>query len=174
MKTVTRKYQVFTFNELSEDAQTKAIEKERESENECLGDWLPNDMQEKCNELLKKHEIEGEPRVYYSLSYCQGDGAMFEGSFYWKGFSIVIKHEGRYNHENSKSIDMVKPLDDGGEEVSTDEEDEEFNKLYVSICKELAQWGYDLIESATSDEAIKEKLEDLKGDYLKDGTVFKS
>jgi len=168
MKQVTKEYEVFTFEELSEEVQAKVLERFRQEEYETLHGL--NDYLEDCLfELLENDNIayEENPKLYYSLSYCQGDGVMFEGTFQWEGFTFVVKHSGHYNHENSKTIDA---MNEEGEDDET--KLEEFNEVYVSICKQLEKLGYDYIEDVTSDESVKDMILVNEYEFLKDGTVF--
>lgn len=88
MKTITREYQLYTFDELSQEAKDKARAKYNEN-NEYY--FLGDNMAERLHELLEENKIKDlndtskagtKPTpVFYSLSYSQGDGAMFEGNF---------------------------------------------------------------------------------------------
>lgn len=148
---------LYKFEELAKEVQEKVLKNFRDDD-EC--EYLPQDMQYKIEELLKENSITGDARVFYSLSYCQGDGAMFEGYFQWKGYNVNIKHAGRYYHYNSKDITIT---DDEGNDIDG-QIYEEFNDLYVSICKELARYGYDCIETHNSDENLTDMIQ--ANDYL--------
>jgi hypothetical protein len=147
MKTIS--INLYTINELKEQfpkGYEKAIQKMRE-ENEYWG--LSDYMNDNLRELLDNTEIklvEGyKMQVFYSLSYCQGDGAMFEGTFLYRDkYYITAKQSGHYYHYNSKNI-TVEEEDIDGNEVDTGEIEEEFNKIYVDICDELEKIGYDYI-----------------------------
>jgi len=147
-KTIT----LYSFDELSKEVQAKVLQNFRDND-EC--EYLPDDMQYKIEELLEENSITGDARVFYSLSYCQGDGAMFEGNFEWKGYNVNIKHAGRYYHYNSKDITIT---DDEGNDIDG-QIYEKFNDLYVSICEELARYGYDCIKSHNSDENLIDMIE---------------
>ena len=81
MKEVTKKYNVYEFNELDKEIQERLIAEEIESiKDEYCDLFLYEDMEQKARELLRenfgdKAEIDA---IYYSLSYCQGDGAMIQ------------------------------------------------------------------------------------------------
>ena len=102
MKQIT--INLYNFNELSESAKEKAIQ-----------DWIEHDdlpflegaMDDYLIDLLIDNGIESDnAKTFYSLSYCQGDGAMFEGSFMYQGVSIVAKQSGHYYHCSSKQLDF--------------------------------------------------------------------
>ena len=165
MKTITKEINLYTYDELSD----KAKEKARNDYNEEDGlSWLPEDLTYKAQELLKDNKIDGEiTKVYYSLSYCQGDGAMFEGNFRWKDYTVKIYHTGNYYHENSKNIIILnsenEPVDDYGNE---------FNNIYVRICKELAKYGYDCIETSQSEENLKDLFNANDYTFTSDGEMY--
>lgn len=158
MKEITIK--LYSFNELKPEVQQKVIQDWREHDDLP---FLADEMQEKLNELLKDNKIEGDAMPYYSLSYCQGDGAMFEGSFFYNGVSITVKQAGHYYNENSKELDFNYEGLSDDDVLKTDyklQEDfeKDFNDLYVSICEALAKYGYAVIEHALSDEVIKDTI----------------
>jgi hypothetical protein len=165
MKKIVKEYEVFSFDELDQKAKDRARRDYIESDEL---EWLPDDMQYKAEELVKEAGIEGDVgRVYYSLTYCQGDGAMFEGKFYWKGYSIVVKHRGHYYHYNSKDINTI---DEQGNDIDG-QVYEDFNTLYVDICQKLAEYGYDCIETSQSEENLKEHFEANDYNFLADGKM---
>lgn len=149
-KTIT----LYNFDELSKEVQAKVLQNFRDDD-EC--EYLPDDMQYYFEELARENNINViNSKIYYSLSYCQGDGAMFEGYFQWRGYNVNIKHAGRYYHYNSKDITIT---DDEGNDIDDGQIYEEFNTLYVSICKELARYGYDCIDSHNSDENLIDMIQ---------------
>lgn len=176
MKTITREYNIYTFDELSQEAKDKARENFNQNDNYP---FLSDDMNERLHELLEDNKIKDTndtskagttpTQVLYSLSYCQGDGCMFEGNFEWNGYNVNVKHRGHYYHENSKTITIT---DEEGNYIDTDEPEEAFNALYVSICKELEKYGYDIIEYMQSEECFRETCESNDYTFLSDGTMF--
>ena len=166
MKIIKREFKVYSFKELSREAKDKAME-DWNYDDEL--EWLQDDMEYKAEELLKKNKIEGDlQNVFYSLNYCQGDGAMFEGNFKWKGYFVDIVQSGHYNHYNSKTIIIC---DNNGEKVS-DKIDKEFDDLYVEICEELAQYGYGSIEYEQSEDNLKELFEANDYQFVENGEIF--
>lgn len=167
---------LYTIKELSKEAQEKA-HRHYTSDNDYP--FLEEAMKEYLFDLLTENSIRVEEvdrdnvRVFYSLACCQGDGAMFEGRFWWKGWTIKVKHRGRYYHYNSKDIEMYKISDD--EELTelapTEAEEKEFNDLYVSIAKKLEKYGYDWIEQEDSMEHFVEECELNGWTFREDGTM---
>ena len=166
MEVVTRKYNVYNFNELSKEIQKKLIEKEIQDQNEFyLDTFLIEDMKEAAKELLQKYfknnktEFEA---VYYDLSYCQGRGAMIEFNLYYYNKYVKIKHYGNYEHERSFTIDDAW-------ELTKKQEEQLYNKI-VAMNEELVKIGDDLIQYTISEDEAIDFLSESK--YLKDGTIF--
>ena len=169
MKTVTKKYKVYTFDELSREAKDRAMQDWIEDDDLP---FLQEDMEYKVQELLKENKIEGDiSKVYYSLSHSQGDGAMFEGSFYWKGYSITVKQSGHYYHYNSKTYDIYSVKTD---KIASDAVYEEFEKIYLDICSKLEASGYAYIKYEDSEEAFKESCECNEWTFLLSGVMMNS
>lgn len=87
MELITKEYEVYNFDELSDDVKKKLIERERENQKELYCEcWLEEDMGLKASYLINDYFgiTSDYLKTYYSLSYCQGDGAMIE-------FNINIK-----------------------------------------------------------------------------------
>jgi hypothetical protein len=164
MKTITKEYKLYSFNELSEEAKERA-----------LRDWNDNDdmpflednMQDECEELLKEYEIEGTPELQYSLGYSQGDGVQFVGRFEWQGLDVRIEHDGHYCHSYCKTLDV---LNADGEYM--EDKEKEFEEIYQKICKSLEDFGYKFIEYDRSEECFKENCEANDYTFLENGTMF--
>jgi hypothetical protein len=85
MRTIETK--LYTFDELSEEAKQKAIERERNSEGYMNYDWYSFTYEDYYDKLTKMGFIE--PRIYFSGFWSQGDGAMFE----YSGFDDALRLE---------------------------------------------------------------------------------
>lgn len=173
MKTIQKEYQLYTFDELDQKAKDKA----REAFNRDNDyPFLTDDLRENIYELLKDkgYTVQGiatsaKPsiRPFYSLSYCQGDGLMFEATVTdKKGNEYTIKHSGHYYHERSTAISGV---DKEGEDIDTDKFESE---IYIPICKEVAERGYSEIEYQDSEESFQSTCEANEYTFLSDGTMF--
>lgn len=129
----------------------KVIQRFQESEEHY---FLSESMKEELARLLDENHIESDnAKVMYSLGYSQGDGAMFSGDCVWRGCDITVKHSGRYYHYNSKTINYNDEV-----EPTTEEQQKEFEELYVEICQKLAKWGYSCIESDLEESNIIENI----------------
>lgn len=176
----TKTINLYNLEELSKEAQKKAHNKWIEN-NEYY--FLEESMTEYVKEeLLKKHNLTAEDiTVRYSLSCCQGDGAMVEGDFGFEyeglAYVAVVKHSGHYYHERSTSIEIFK-LDidndrgDIPDSVSYADLDKYFEyTLYIPMCKELAKFGYEFIEGEDSFESFKDSCEANGYTFLENGTM---
>lgn len=143
----TKTINLYEIEELNEKAREKAFSQLREfiSDNK----FLKEELTEHTKELLLKEGIEYfNLEIFYSLGCCQGDGVMFEGRFSYKGNIFIVKQSGRYYHYNSKIISGYN--NDSGDETTTEEEND-FNEIYVDICKSLEKLGYSNIEYNNSE-----------------------
>lgn len=162
MKTITRQIDLYSYQELSPKAKKRA-----------LSDWnehndmpfLQSMLNDECGQLLKEHGIKctsNHPVCLYSLSYCQGDGLMFEGSFTWKGQDVQIRHSGHYYHAFSKEIDAPS---------LSEREYAEFDTIYVVICKKLEKYGYQIIEDETSEAHFIDECNENEWTFTSDGKM---
>mgnify|MGYP003558164235 CR=1 FL=1 len=129
MKTITKIHNIYEFDELPQDTKEQLVKKECEilTENYC-NYYLEEDIEEKAKELIKK--AFGEKAVfqgvYYSLSYCQGDGAMIEFDLKYCNKNVKIRHDGgHYYHENSYYI-----LEVYGAELTQKKFKQQHEKIY--------------------------------------------
>ena len=163
------KIKVYTIKELNETAKEKALNLLREDNSY---DFLSEDLEERLRELLKDNKIKGDDlKIYYSLSYSQGDGVCFVGNFEYKDYLVFIKHIGNYNHKNSVEIDI---LDSESEEVMEDDICEEFKEIFDDICDQLEKIGYNCIEYVDSEENLIDMCEINEYTFLENGEMFNS
>lgn len=167
MREITQK--VYEFHELDKDIQEKLIEKEREYQTESYcEDFLQNDMTEKAKELLQKYFKDKAvfSKIYYSLGYCQGDGAMIEFEVEYYGKLIYVKHDNycRYYHERSFCLEYPNY------DYLTDKQEEKLKEKIYNMNYELMKYGYELIESEYSREDIEDILSE--NEYFIDGTIY--
>lgn len=73
MKHIVKEFDVYTFDELSQEAQQRAIERERNDGNRLDYEWWDYILEE----FTKKYEAIGikNPDFVFNLSFCQGDYA---------------------------------------------------------------------------------------------------
>lgn len=128
--------------------------------------FLKDELEEYLKEKLIKNKLKyfKDLNIYFSLSYCQGDGVVFLGTIETDKAQFFIKHSGNYNHEYSKEIDIIF-IKKGKKYIYPDEFDEkcfkkseelikEFDDLYISICKDIEKYGYNVIESQQKENIL--------------------
>lgn len=169
MQTITKTFNIYNFDELPQDIKEQLIKKECEILTEEYCDYyLKEDMEEEARELIKENFGEKAVfrRVYYSLSCCQGDGAMIEFDLNYCGKNLEIRHNSycHYYHENSFKI------------VEVDFDDELTHKQYqtlkekiIKINEQLTKRGYSFIEYDRTEEAI-EQLNNYE--FYKNGDIY--
>jgi len=159
----TKTINLYTIEELKKESKDgfKFAHNEYKSNNDYY--FMEECMTEYLKELLTENNIKYDGtsnlKVMYSLSWCQGDGAMFTGNVEYKGNNVKITHEGHYYHNNSKNIDIYREEENGEEYNANDDILEEFNNVYVFICKKLERYGYDFIEEEDSEESFMDTSE---------------
>ena len=167
MQTVTKTFNIYEFDELTEDIKQKVIEREAEGIRQIeIEDFLREEMDFYAEQLLEEY-FEGKAifkNVFYSLSYCQGDGAMIEFDLKYCNKNVKIRHDkGRYYHENSFGI-----LEEYGEELTEKQYKQLHEKIY-NINKQLTKCGYAFIEEDRTEQAI-EQLKDCM--FYENGDIY--
>ena len=170
-----KKIKVYSFEELSKEAKEKVLNDFRENnEYHFLEEYLKDFLKERLKEVKIK-EV-GETKLYYSLSYSQGDGCCFIGLFEWKNYNIKITHNFRYYHSKSVDFEITQDnlINDVGVKEEADEEIyKEFKKLYENVCYEVEKTGYNFIEAENSEETIKENIEANEYLFYSNGEIYK-
>lgn len=166
METITKTYKVYKIDELTEKAQEKA---RKQYNDDIEYPFLQANLRENIHEELKEAGYTELSTIIflYSLSHCQGDGLMFEGTIAdKKGNTYTIKHSGHYYHERSTTIEARNKKGDYLDHTKWNE------SFYVPLCNKIAQRGYDEIEWLTSMENFIETCEANEYVFLEDGTLF--
>lgn len=172
MRKFTTEHTVYSFDELSSEAKEKALQQQREYVNESINDYLPDTLADYLPELLKKHGMKcDDPKIWYSLNYSQGDGAMFEGIVYWKSWQIDVRQHGMYYHYNAKQFWNIESVKTGREPRDYDKTERAFNDEYVAVCQELEKYGYDEIENQLADENLIEDINANGYEFYADGRI---
>ena len=104
MEIITKKYEVYKFEELDKEVQEKLLEEQAKNECELYYEYcLSDDMENIAQELLQEY-FQGAvfDKVYYDLSYCQGDGAQIN-------FDIsILDLNKKYNFLSKKAIKFIE------------------------------------------------------------------
>jgi len=183
MKTITQK--IYTFDELDKDTQANVIQAWREG-NDYL--FLNEVLTEYAKELFDNHNIEilnDDFRLYYSLSYSQGDGVCIDGHFEVLDsdnnvtYNIYRRQRGGYTHEHSHEISIYRDYTDNEGNFIQDEEvdckDKKFietDDFLIELCQKIERYGYSLIESENEDKTIIENIKSNEYEFFKDGTIY--
>jgi hypothetical protein len=151
---------LYSYEELSEKAIEKALKQHIENNDFC---FLKDDLTEQLKEKLKENNIKvihEDLTLRYSLSYCQGDGLSFIGTFEYKELTLKLKMghlSNYYSHSNTIDISAYNSI--SGDDVDNGETFEEFKIIFFKICSELEKAGYEIIEFENSEENFKELCE---------------
>ena len=192
MRTIETK--VYSFDELNKEAQQKAIEKYRET-NEIFLDLFKDDIFET---LKDNHNIEMND-LQYSLNYCQGDGLSFSASFdvnhfvnlcfkdlsqkrkdLFFDFIYNIKSNSNRGHYSYASKSDIEIEVDGSfwykKHTNINNMLETFEVFiqdyYLDLCKKFEEQGYAEIEYQNSDEYISETLRCNGYDFEENGDIY--
>jgi hypothetical protein len=160
---------VYTFDELDEKAKEEARDWYRQGNDYA---FLSEAMQEYASDLLLKNKIKDVDglKVYYSLSYSQGDGAMVEMVATWKAWRVTVKQRGHHSHERSTDITLAS-IKTGEYAPDVTAKDFEEN-VYIPMCKQLAKYGYDFIEYEDINESVNEMILANEYTFTIDGVRF--
>lgn len=179
-----RQLTVFSFTELNEEAKKEAVEQYRSRYSDRLFD--------ECDcEMLKEYfeeELHGlgyeDMKVYFSLSYCQGDGVAFEGELIeinkvakrllnekeWALYEKLIEDNGvwgkirltnhGYYHWNSMDVEIESDIDNFYD-WEIEEIGQELYKAYIDLLKDLQNYMNSDIKDI-SKRLEKEGYEDIE------------
>ena len=165
----------YSFNELSEEAQEKAIEKHTEFLNEIMDcDELAEVMNWKLATLTG--QTDEEDRLFqvddWDLGYSQGSHVGIKGeatraqcpSLAWPegADSVSLSYHHYYGQQGTL-------YDAEGEEM--DDVDKNFSDSIYSLAQDLMSAGYKEIEYQTSEEVVKESILANEYDFHDDGSL---
>ncbi len=142
---------VYTFAALDESAKEKAREWYRQGNDmPFLSEQLTESVRAKLEE--QGFTVGDGLRVFYSLSYSQGDGLSFSGTIERDGETYKVTQSGHYQHE--MTMDCVRVAEDGNEYECTP-----VLERCRKIARAVAEEGYKEIEYQNSPAVIDEALE---------------
>ena len=187
MKTI--QIQLYKFEELSEAAQQKAIETNRDFNVD--GDWF-SPIYEGAKEDLEKAGFE-DPKIQFSGFWSQGDGASFFATVNPSKFAettnekriskliengnienFVIRNNSfatHYSHEKTKYIDYDASFNRNIEEAVYKFADK-IEAIRLNMCKEIYSNLETYYNELQADEAVKESLIINEYDYTEDGKIY--
>lgn len=197
MKTITETKTLYTFDELSKEAQSKAIEdmQHYHVENHI---WY-DQVYDYFTETLKKqgyYDIE----ISFSGFWSQGDGASFTANidlqewmtshrcktkyplvFKYSDYIVarITRNRCRYVHEYSTEVDVI-PYD--VHELSSKQHDkytdqaaaleERIKESHIDMNCKIYEALKKEYEYLTSDETIIDTIKNMELDFLEDGTIY--
>lgn len=124
MKTITKTYNVYTYNELSDEAKEKVKQ-------DYLDDPVRNDLfYEDCMETIHSLFPQSDLKVQYSLSSCQGDGFNIYGTL--DVFNMINLIRNREKLPISLLNEIEKDID-----AFTNEELEMISQYYNYYCSSI-------------------------------------
>ena len=193
-----RNITVYMYEELSPEAQGKALSKFDLD----YSDWLYDDMilvfRDRVGNLIDNFSLE------YSLNYCQGDGVCFYGKLEGKKELLAlaklvygndIPHDIKrlceqeilwsvdfrkinYYYSHPYTVDIYTEANRNYFLPHTEKIVNRFEKhiknWFIDLCKDMEKYGYDNIGYYNSDECKKEYIADAMIEYFEDGSVLRS
>jgi hypothetical protein len=188
---------IYKFEELEKTVQEKVIDKWYEEKDYPL---LYSDLKYDLK-YDEKNIFDDDFRLYYSLSYCQGDGLRIEGDinlekaltilfpkmkkkekmFYIGAISIYSNGNSRYSYAAKSDIKMNDCF------YNDEMESEEFDKKieyfeenilpviqdhYMDLCKSLENQGYSIIDYRMDIEEFTELCEAKNYEFYENGEMF--
>lgn len=171
MRTVSIDYDVYKYQELSEQAKEKA--KEWYLEGKDAG-WFADD----CEEILRCEFPNSELKVEFSLSYCQDDGLNIYGSIdlleLWNKLdtSKYTDKEKKFMEYALKEYSMLYDMPQNWRYGYCMSSSWDFTENTVSDMEYANLRGikYDVLEKFNED--CKEYMEKLCSDFEKDGYAY--
>lgn len=199
MRTETVTYKIYKYNELSDDAKTKAFEwfkSVRADENYIFT--------EDCEYDLKSLFPNSKLRVQYSLSYSQGDGLNIFGNLYLPDIIEQVKdkltekelaffkdifkdYSAWFNMPRNNSYcycicdgydytgDIAGDMECDGDSRCFDQAFTKLNKYtqeyFTDLCKQYEEQGYDFFYPEDDTEFI-EMCEANEWEFYEDGTFY--
>lgn len=171
----------YSFSELNEEAQSKAIEDTRTR----LLNWLGEEEITNYLEYKLEEDLGSLPTnitIAYSLSYCQGDGVALYGRLHKGEATDLSWPEGAYyvdlvrnswsNHYSHYNTFNVEAYDENDEPI--DLAGSPLEEQLRHLCKRLETLGYRYIENETNELSALQFLTDEEreeeGSFLEDGT----
>lgn len=199
MRKVVREYDVYTYQELEEDAKERARKTISDSIVEMNFQYLEEDL---LTIMEEDYDLkESNVNLHYSLGYCQGDGLSFDckdllESKYFKNkmyegltknekislskmiskgeFSIFTKRSGchLYQYALHSDVQTITNFYHWGKnkEDLVNKIQKKISIIYMAICKRLEKIGYQCYD--VEEEDIERYVEDYDIEFTQCGNVF--
>jgi hypothetical protein len=190
MKTI----QIYNFNELSQCGKETAINNFKDRHEIDL-----DFFNDEAKEIISQRGFKGNIKLQYSLSNCQGDGLSFGCDYFdsEKLHEIFVEvlgmgkdktietilnnsyfklngNSGRYCYANIGDLEYI--FDDNINAPNIEEVvgkvEKKLVEIYLDLCKELENIGYNEIEYQYSDEYIANELIELEFEFTEYGKII--
>jgi hypothetical protein len=190
MKTITKKFKVFEFKELSNEIKDKVIEKHYNNEDYP---FLEDDLKEELNYIDDKKVFQ-DVKLQYSLSCCQGDGLCFDSKIDLKAFlsdyslkesvkralqdyiyNIITKNSNNhYCYASKNQIDFEYNGSEDKKHIENVWQNvfEDIKTYYMDICSKLEKYGYSILEYRMNYNEFQEYCESNEYEFLENGSMF--
>lgn len=165
MKTITKTFNIYEFDELSPAIQEELIQKEEKNIRQAdIEDFLEEEMSNLAELLLEENFGEKAifKNVYYSLRYCQGDGAMIEFDLNYCGKDVEIRHNPYCHYYHERSFEIIS-------DNLTEKQENKLKEKIIKINEQLTKYGYQYIEEDRTEQAI-EQLKDCM--FYENGEIY--
>lgn len=171
-----REVKVYKFDELSERAKKRVLEREYEDELELVENILEDGgaLDYLNDTLLPKYNlaIEGTPRLGWSVSYSQGDYANVSGRFIWMHNGKYYRVKAEAYRESFTAEDITITDDEYNDLTDYDDLYDTFKADYNSMNKEFYHWLRSYFDDATSEENLKAHINDNEYLFYSDGSIY--
>lgn len=193
---------VYTFSELTKDAQEKVLDRNFGINVECI-DWWDSIYEEFVDCVRAKYNVEVDPRnIFFSGFWNPGDGASFtvdlsddeirslldkfhitfrlglkEAFIDLIQYARIERTNIHYSNPGCVSANISLSYDgrdriDAYLDKKLDEFETALNEWKNRLCMNLYRTLEDAYEDLTSEEAIKESIEDAGLEFYADGTQY--
>jgi len=173
----------YSFDELSEKVQERVIAEYDTSDDADIF------LESSTDQMREKIWGAGfsNVRLYYSLSYSQGDGFSFTARIedlekFLRKHKLLTKYrkvvraggefsvvKSRHQYQHKYTVDVAYTLEDCKGSELAEELVKEITAIVHSLCDECEKMGYDAIEYACSREAIMDAIRGHQLRFTKEG-----
>lgn len=173
MRTVSINYDVYKYQELSEQAKKQAKEWYLETKD---ADWFKEDCDMWLSETFSNSKLE----VQFSLSFCQGDGLNIYGNVDYNDiYAVIVKGSTKFTEKEKKYIAwFIKEFASDYKMI----QNPRYGYCYSCMwnfteniiedmeCNNIRGIKYDVLEKFN--ETVKEYFENLCSNLEKDGYAY--
>lgn len=167
MKTITKTFNIYEFDELSAEIQESLIQKEEENIRQAdIEVFLEEEMNNLAELLLEENfgEKATLKNVYYSLCYSQGDGAMIEFDLNYCGKDVEVRHDPYCYYYHERSFEIIE-----SDKELTELQYKTLKEKIIKINEQLTKYGYQYMEEDRTEQAIEQLKECM---FYENGEIY--